>query len=396
MPDPPRLVLRLLCGSALLYKYVYEENKGCCCCCCLTFIFLGLTNKVLKLTIAGKHGLYTPFLSHPTDVAVLFYFVQAWCVLYDSGRHPCALIIMCSIKDLQLSENNSRPRKFGTFWQIKVGRATLWQTFWVDYLAGHQGGTQLQPLEGLPTFFRQLVRKKKLFWSKNGVSCTFGENGAAKQIVSCVSNLVRETLGGAYKNTKILYTIPTNSKKFGQILNLIETVEAKTNNRARRKWRALILGKEVLGYFVAKIDISATVLSNAGKVEARGDAIFQTDFTKDFSETLDRKALVDYLQTSGFAFQGCRDGKAQGTISTNAKDVDGQVCTWMQTSHRGYATRVKLYNKIISFFLTLRSSVWSVQRGDRDWFPSIGYLRTHTTFTWYILVCTGNSNFLEY
>lgn len=189
------------------------------------------------------------------------------------------------------------------------------------------------------------------------MSCTFGENGAAKQIVSCVSNLVRETLGGAYKNTKILYTIPTNSKKFGQILNLIETVEAKTNNRARRKWRALILGKEVLGYFVAKIDISATVLSNAGKVEARGDAIFQTDFTKDFSETLDRKALVDYLQTSGFAFQGCRDGKAQGTISTNAKDVDGQVCTWMQTSHRGYATRVKLYNKIISFFLTLRSSV---------------------------------------
>lgn len=154
-----------------------------------------------------------------------------------------------------------------------------------------------------------------------------------------------------------MYTIPTNSKKVGQILNLIETVETKTNNRARRKWRALILGKEVLGYFVAKIDISATVPSNAGKVEARGDAIFQTDFTKDFSETLDRKALVDYLQTSGFAFQGCRDGKAQGTISTNAKDVDGHVCTWMQTSDRGYATRVKLYNKIISFFLTLRSSV---------------------------------------
>ena len=241
MPDPPRLLLRLLCGSALLYKYVCEENKGCCC--CLTFIFLGLTNKVLKLTIAGKHGLYTPFLSHPTDVAVLFYFVQAWCVLYDSGRHPCALIIMCSIEDLQLSENNSRPRKFGSFWQIKIGIATLWQTFWVDYLAGHQGGTQLQPLEGLPTFFRQLVRKKKSFWSKHGVFCSFGENGAAKQIVSCVSNLVRETLGAAYKNTKILYTIPTNSQKVGQILNLMETVEAKTNNHRKNAFILVSLVK---------------------------------------------------------------------------------------------------------------------------------------------------------
>ena len=30
MPNRPRLVLRLLSGSALLYKYVYEVNKGCC------------------------------------------------------------------------------------------------------------------------------------------------------------------------------------------------------------------------------------------------------------------------------------------------------------------------------------------------------------------------------
>ena len=53
--------------------------------------------------------------------------------------------------------------------------------------------------------------------------------------------------------------------------------------------------------------------------------------------------------------------------------------------------------KIISFFLALHSSVWSGNtKGGHGWVPSIGYLRTHTTFTWYILVCTGNSNFLEY
>ena len=33
MPDPPRLALRLLCGSALSYKNVCEVNRGCCCCC---------------------------------------------------------------------------------------------------------------------------------------------------------------------------------------------------------------------------------------------------------------------------------------------------------------------------------------------------------------------------
>ena len=162
MPDPPRLVLRLLCGSALLYKYVCEENKGCCCCCCLTFIFLGLTNKVLKLTIAGKHGPYTPFLSHPTDVAVLFYFVQAWCVLYDSGRHPCALIIMCSVKHLQVSENNSRPRKFGTLWQIKVGIATLWQTFWQNTRAGHSCNLW----KGSQLFFDNLYGRRNRFGPK--------------------------------------------------------------------------------------------------------------------------------------------------------------------------------------------------------------------------------------
>ena len=61
MPDAPRLVsavvLRLLCGSALLYKYVCEV-KGCCCCCLWTLLYYGEFS-----LIPGKTISYNLFLN---------------------------------------------------------------------------------------------------------------------------------------------------------------------------------------------------------------------------------------------------------------------------------------------------------------------------------------------
>ena len=86
-------------------------------------------------------------------------------------------------------------------------------------------------------------------------------------------------------------------------------------------------------------------------LEDRGDAIFQIDFTQEFSSTLDRKALVEHLDNStDFAFQGFGFPEASGTILDNTASVGEQFCTWMQTTDSGYTTRTKLPNKIVYQF----------------------------------------------
>ena len=86
-------------------------------------------------------------------------------------------------------------------------------------------------------------------------------------------------------------------------------------------------------------------------LEDRGDAIFEIDFTQEFSSTLDRKALVEHLDNStDFAFQGFGFTEARGTILDNTASVGEQVCTWMQTTDSGYTTRTKLPNKIVYQF----------------------------------------------
>lgn len=65
-------------------------------------------------------------------------------------------------------------------------------------------------------------------------------------------------------------------------------------------------------------------------LEDRGDAIFQIDFTQEFSSTLDQKALVERLDNlTDFAFQGFGFPEVRGTIPDNTASVGEQVCTWM-------------------------------------------------------------------
>jgi len=87
---------------------------------------------------------------------------------------------------------------------------------------------------------------------------------------------------------------------------------------------------------------------------SQGFGLYCIDYTRDFSGTLDRKALVDHLcKMEGFREQGdlpsaMREDKP--TILANTDSVGNHVCTWVQTSKRGYTVRTKLYNKVVLNF----------------------------------------------
>ena len=185
---------------------------------------------------------------------------------------------------------------------------------------------------------------------------SLGENGATKQIVSRISNLVRETLGSTYKNTKLLYPIPANTPG-GRIIDTISTIETETNRKAKKQLQTLFPEIALFYYFVAKVHIAEVEMENLQQalptleslLEDRGDAIFQIDFTQDFSGALDRKALVEHLHNStDFAFQDFGFPEARGTILDNTASAGEHVCTWIQTTDSGYTTRTKLYNKKVS------------------------------------------------
>ena len=71
----------------------------------------------------------------------------------------------------------------------------------VDYLAGHQGRMNLQPLAGLQVFVDDVYvygppqEKDLVRVPGRRTSCTTGEEGAAKRVVAQISIFVREVWG---------------------------------------------------------------------------------------------------------------------------------------------------------------------------------------------------------
>ena len=181
----------------------------------------------------------------------------------------------------------------------------------VNYLAGHQGQTNLQPLEGLQAFVDDLyvygpLRDKDIVLvPKRKPSCTTGEEGSAKKMVSLISILVRQVWGNedGYKNVTITGTVGKNSPS-GRILETVQKIEEETGHRARRMWEKLHPNEEVAGYFVAKVDVSELPMERLQEglpalqrlLEAMGLGLFQIDYTQDFSGTLDRQAWVRHLE----------------------------------------------------------------------------------------------------
>lgn len=84
----------------------------------------------------------------------------------------------------------------------------------VDYLEGHQGRTNLQPLEGLPLFvddyyvFGFLDQAETICIRGKKVSCEI----VSRQIVARISMAVQEALGDPRKHTKISNAVLASAK----------------------------------------------------------------------------------------------------------------------------------------------------------------------------------------
>ena len=124
----------------------------------------------------------------------------------------------------------------------------------VKYLEGHQGRTNLKPLEGLPLFVDDIYvhgfldRTETIYGRGNKTSC----EPVARQIVARISMAAQEALGGPRKNTKISHTVLASSRG-SKILETIARIERETRQRTRRQWKQLFPEKEVFAHFVAKI-----------------------------------------------------------------------------------------------------------------------------------------------
>ena len=234
----------------------------------------------------------------------------------------------------------------------------------VDYLEGNLGRTDLQPLLGLPTFVDDLyvygyLEEKNCIFARGKMLCTTGEEGFAKNIVAKISSLLGDLVDNKYTNICIVHTVRIEaSESTSTIRSTVDRIERETNYKTRNNWVEQHDGG-IRGIFVAKLDVSEYSIEDLHKIlptfekrlVAGGYGIYSIDYTRDFSGTLDREKLVDFLvEEQDFRLQGDYTiEEDQPTILDNTDSVGNHVCTWISKVD-GYTTRTKIYNKIVSNF----------------------------------------------
>lgn len=241
----------------------------------------------------------------------------------------------------------------------------------VDYLEGNLGPTHLRPLAGLPAFVDDVyvfgyLRREDCVFQKGRLSCTTGEEGSAKAVVGKIGIAVQESLGTdpnggkrSYMQTSIVHTISEKAKTGSTICATIQNIENRTNAKARKKWEEIYGAGSIVGFFVAKVDVSEIPIDELQsslpaferQLSANGYGIYSIDYTQDFSGVLERKVLVQYLRSEGFHLQGDFVSALEAenpTILENTKSVGEHVCTWIDRNETGNTVRTKTYNKIVS------------------------------------------------
>ena len=125
----------------------------------------------------------------------------------------------------------------------------------VDYFAGHQGRTNLQPLDRLPGFvddfyvYGPLRENEIVRVLGRKPACTTGEEGSGKRVVSQISLFVRQVWGceDGFKNVSIAHIVYANSRS-SRIIETVEKIEKETGYRASYKncpiFHAKIVGEE--------------------------------------------------------------------------------------------------------------------------------------------------------
>ena len=121
----------------------------------------------------------------------------------------------------------------------------------VENFDGHQGHTNLQPLEGLPAFVDDFyaygpLRENEIVRVRGRKPAyTTNEEGSAKRVVLQISLFVRHVWSGedGHKNVSIAHTVYANSRS-SRIVETVEKIEKETDYCARRRWKELYLGQE--------------------------------------------------------------------------------------------------------------------------------------------------------
>ena len=237
-----------------------------------------------------------------------------------------------------------------------------------DYTKNNNGKTNLKPIEGHDVFVDDLfiygyLRKDDIvFNTTGGINCTTGKNGSASYIIEqirCITNYTigRDTPFPIHVNFMDTIKIGNNTKE-GRILSTIRTIEKYIN--VREKWIECNNGEEPFGVFIVKIDvsnISFTTLQDNLKILQRkllnnGNSIYSVDYTMDFSGTLNKKELIDYLLTyKNFRLEKSED-YGDYTILNNSGSAGNNTLTFIYDNYGKGKTayRAKLYNKPVCNF----------------------------------------------
>jgi hypothetical protein len=228
----------------------------------------------------------------------------------------------------------------------------------VDYLQGHLGDTELQPLDGLPIFVDDIyvfgyLHKRDVVSIGRKMILSTGEKGRAKELVCRLRACLLPTIGDVH--AAVVQTVRMES--VGTVSSTIQKIEKRTNKKVLDIWRK-IHETEPVGYCVAKIAVSEIDVDILHEqlpeffrmAEGLGFGIYCIDYTQDCSGTLDKKRLVSHLvENKGMVVEGSNTHSDKGTILDNTSTVGNNVCTYRSTS-QGNTIRTKIYNKVVSNF----------------------------------------------
>ena len=233
----------------------------------------------------------------------------------------------------------------------------------VNYTKNHQGKTHLQEIEGFGLFVDDLyiygyLRKEDIvFTPKGGVSCTEGANGSACCVVEMLRSIVRQTIGknSNLPHINIMHTVQIR-ENVGDSSILKTIAEIERNHPVRLKWEERTLS-QAYAVFVVKVDVSNIPIQELQKyiselersLFTNGYYIYCVDYTRDFSGTMDKKELIQYLLEEGsFRKEGdISDIEKPNTILNNSSSVGCNVLTYIRRDGKS-TIRTKAYNKIVS------------------------------------------------
>ena len=232
----------------------------------------------------------------------------------------------------------------------------------VDYTKNNHGKTHLQEIDGFGLFVDDLyvngyLRKEDIVFNpKGGVSCTEGLNGSACFVVEILRSIVKQTIGknSNLPHINIMHTVEIKNVGNSNILKTIVGIEQEKD--VRKKWEERTLQK-AFAVFVVKIDLSNIPIRELQKyiVELEqslfttGYYIYCVDYTHDFSGTMDKEELIEYLlQEEDFVEEGdVFSVEKTNVVLKNDSSVGKNVLTYLRKGGENLL-RIKFYNKIVS------------------------------------------------